>query len=232
MIQWRPDFIESLARTGRRTEAQEQLAVLDAEADATGSDWAKATAARCRGLLQETPQQAIAGLEQAVTMAEASPNEFEQARARLCLGEALRRARRRSDARHQLEQAQSMFEILGARPWAERATSELAATGFTAAPRRTPVHARLTPQELRVATQVAEGLTNQEVAVRLFLSPKTIEVHLGHIYNKLGVHSRTSLARLLNSGTLPTDQATHKASTAATQNDAPKNCSVRCKPSH
>lgn len=62
------------------------------------------------------------------------------------------------------------------------------------------IHVRLTPQELRVALQVAEGLTNHEVAARLFLSHKTVEVHLGHIYDKLGVHSRTGLARLITSG--------------------------------
>ena len=112
----------------------------------------------------------------------------------------MRRARRRSDARPQLERAHAAFESLGARPWAERAVAELRATGLTALPRRTPVHVRLTPQELRVAMQVAEGLSNKEVATRLFLSPKTIEVHLGHIYDKLGVHSRTTLARLISSG--------------------------------
>jgi DNA-binding CsgD family transcriptional regulator len=200
VIQWRPDFIESLIRLGRTADANEQLAVLDTEAAATGSEWAKITAARCRGLLQDTPRRGVAQLEEAVTKAETSASAFEQARARLCLGETLRRARRRSDARPQLERAHAAFESLGARPWAERAVAELHATGLTALPRRTPVHVRLTPQELRVAMQVAEGLSNKEVATRLFLSPKTIEVHLGHIYDKLGVHSRTTLARLISSG--------------------------------
>jgi DNA-binding CsgD family transcriptional regulator len=202
VIQWRPDFIESLARAGRPANAQDQLAVLDAEAAATGSQWAKTAAARCRGLLRDNPDRAIAELEDAVTMAEATASAFEQARTRLCLGEALRRARHRSDARPHLEQAHTAFELLGAQRWARRAAAELAATGITAAPRRPPVHTRLTPQELRVALQVAEGLTNQEAATRLFLSPKTIEVHLGHIYDKLGVHSRTSLAKLISSGML------------------------------
>jgi DNA-binding CsgD family transcriptional regulator len=202
VVQWRPDFIESLARAGRLADAQQQLAVLHAEAATTGSRWASATAARCRGLLRDAPQRAIPELEEAVTMAQTSPGAFEQARARMCLGEALRRARRRSEARSHLEQAQSAFELLGAQTWAERAAAELGATGVTAAPRRKPIHIRLTPQELRVALQVAEGLSNQEVAARLFLSHKTIEVHLGHIYHKLGVHSRTSLAILVNSGTV------------------------------
>jgi DNA-binding NarL/FixJ family response regulator len=200
VIQWRPDYIESLARIGRLADAREQLAVLDAEAVAMDSRWAEVTGARCRGLLQATTQRSIAELEQAVAMAGTSASGFEQARARLCLGEALRRARRRGEARPQLEQAHRAFELLDARPWAERAATELSATGITAAPRRKPVHVQLTPQELRVALQVAEGLTNQEVAARLFVSPKTIEVHLGHIYHKLGLHSRTSLTRLISSG--------------------------------
>jgi DNA-binding NarL/FixJ family response regulator len=200
VIQWRPDFIESLARTGRLAEAREQQAVLENETAATGSAWAAAAAARCRGLLQDTQSQAIAELELAVAMAESSPSGFEQARARLCLGEALRRARRRNDARLQLEQAHTAFELLGAQPWAARAAAELAATGITASPRSKPVHVRLTPQELRVALQVAEGLSNQEVATRLFLSHKTVEVHLSHIYDKLGVRSRSGLTRLITSG--------------------------------
>jgi DNA-binding NarL/FixJ family response regulator len=200
VIQWRPDFIESLARCGRVAEAEDQLAILEAEAAATGSQWARVTAARCRGLLQGSRQQAIAHLEEAAAMASASASAFEHARTRLCLGEAMRRARRTNDARHHLEQAHAAFEMLGARPWAARAVAELAATGVTAAPQRAPIHLRLTPQELRVALQVAEGLSNLEVAARLFLSPKTIEVHLGHIYQKLGVRSRTGLARLISSG--------------------------------
>ncbi len=68
-VQWRPDYIESLASTGRLTDARDQLAVLDRQAAATGSQWAKAAAARCRGLLQDGPDQAIAELKQAVTMA-------------------------------------------------------------------------------------------------------------------------------------------------------------------
>jgi DNA-binding NarL/FixJ family response regulator len=197
VIQWRPDFVESLIRVGRLDDAREQLAVLDAEATSTSSIWAIMTAARCRGLLQDTRQRAIDELEHAVALAAASAYSFEQARTRLCLGEALRRAQQRRQARLQLEEAQIAFELLGAQPWAECAAGELAATGVTATSRGKPVRALLTPQELRVALQVAEGFSNQEVAARLFLSHKTIEVHLSHIYAKLGVHSRTSLANLL-----------------------------------
>jgi len=200
VIQWRPDYIESLFHLGRLADAHEQLEVLEAEAVSTGSRWARATAARCRGLLQTTPQRAVAHLEEAVALAEAEASMFEQARTRLCLGEALRRARQRGEARRHLDRAHQAFQLLGARPWAERAAVEPATASVSAAARRAPIHVRLTPQELRVALQVADGLTNQEVAARLFLSHKTIEVHLGHIYDKLGVRSRTGLAKLVHSG--------------------------------
>ena len=200
VIQWRPDYIESLIRLGRVADAHEQLALLDAEAAATGSRWAEVTAARCRGMLLKPSQRAISQLEEAVALAETSASIFELARARLCLGEALRRFRRRGEAGRQLTQAYLAFEQLGAQPWVERTAAELATAGVSAIPQHKPIHIRLTPQELRVALQVADGLTNQEVAARLFLSHKTIEVHLGHIYDKLGVRSRTSLARLVHSG--------------------------------
>jgi DNA-binding NarL/FixJ family response regulator len=181
-------------------EAREQLAVLDAEAAAAGSTWAAAAGARCRGMLVKPSPRAISQLEEAVALAETSASVFEQARARLCLGETLRRSRRRGDAGRQLDQAYLIFEQLGAQPWAERTAAELATACVSTVPRDKPIHVRLTPQELRVALQVADGLSNQEVAARLFLSHRTIEVHLGHIYDKLGVRSRASLARLVHSG--------------------------------
>jgi DNA-binding NarL/FixJ family response regulator len=200
VIQWRPDYIEALIRLGRVPDAREQLAALEAEAARVSSPWAAAAAARCRGMLLKSSPRAISQLEEATVLAETSASPFEQARARLCLGEALRRSRRRGAAARQLERAYLTFEQLGAQPWTERTAAELAAAGVSTIPRREPIHIRLTPQELRVALQVADGLSNQEVAARLFLSHKTVEVHLGHIYDKLGVHSRTNLARLVHSG--------------------------------
>ena len=199
VIQWRPDFIEALARLGRHAEAGEQLAILETEATATGSGWASAAAARCRGLL-EPPGPAVETLEHAVWLAEASAGPFDQARSRMCLGQALRRGRHRGQARQQLQQALTVFQALGARPWADRAAAELVLTGATPAQLSAPLHSRLTPQELRITLQVADGLSNKEVAARLFLSPKTVEVHLGHIYDKLGIRNRTSLARLVSAG--------------------------------
>ena len=200
VIQWRPDYIEALTRLGRTADALEQLAVLEAEALSVDSAWATATAARCRGMLLKPLVQAIAQLEEAVALAEASTSLFEQARARLSLGEVMHRSRRRGDAARQLEQAYLAFEQLGAQPWTERAAGALAAAGVPPARGESRFHRQLTAQELRVALQVADGLTNQEVAARLFLSHKTVEVHLGHIYSKLGIRSRANLVRLIDSG--------------------------------
>jgi len=122
---------------------------------------------------------------------------FERARTELCLGERLRRARRRAEAREPLRSALEAFERLGAAPWSERARVELSASGETAR-RRDPYAAeQLTPQELQVALVVGRGATNKEAGAALFLSPKTIETHLGHVYRKLNVRSRTELAHLL-----------------------------------
>jgi ATP/maltotriose-dependent transcriptional regulator MalT len=202
VLQWRPDFVESLIHLGQTADARRQLTILETEAASTGSRWATAAAARCRGLMQDTPQQAVEHLKQAVAIAETTASKFEQARARLCLGQALRRARQRGQARRQLLQAKATFELLGARPWAERAAAELAIVGISNLGQREPIHAKLTPQELRVALQVADGLSNREVAARLFVSYKTVEVHLGHIYDKLGVRSRAALTRLVHTGAI------------------------------
>ena len=121
---------------------------------------------------------------------------FERARTELCFGERLRRAKRQSDARVVLRSAVDCFEALGASAWAEHARKELRASGQH---RRSHLDAstELTPQELQVALLVSDGATNREAAATLFISPKTVEVHLTRIYRKLGVRSRTQLAREL-----------------------------------
>jgi len=120
---------------------------------------------------------------------------FERARTQLCFGEHLRRHGRRRDSRIHLGAALEVFEASGARPWAERARSELRASGLTLQRREPAAQEQLTQQELQVARLVAEGKTNREVAATLFLSPKTIEFHLTHIYRKLDIHSRSELVR-------------------------------------
>jgi DNA-binding CsgD family transcriptional regulator len=121
---------------------------------------------------------------------------FDLARTALLYGEHLRRHRQRVEAREHLKVALDIFERLGAAPWAQRARTELRASGETARKRHPSTLARLTPQELQVAQFVAEGLSNKEVAAQLFLSPRTIDSHLRNVFAKLGITSRTQLAHL------------------------------------
>ena len=120
---------------------------------------------------------------------------FEMARTRLVYGERLRRAGRRTEAREHLRGALGVFHAIGAEPWERRAQTELRASGARLRRPDTSPRDELTPQELQVALVVADGVTNREAAARLFLSPKTIEVHLSRAYRKLGVRTRTELSR-------------------------------------
>jgi len=136
-----------------------------------------------------------AGFDAALTQHRAWGNRFEEARTRLLYGEALRRAKRRAQAREQLSAAISSFSAVGARIWERRAREELRAAGARL-PREASGGA-LTAQEQRIAALVAEGLSNKEIAARLVLSTKTVEGHLRNLFEKLGVTSRTQVAREL-----------------------------------
>ena len=138
-----------------------------------------------------------AQFEAALALHDDLPMPFERARTLLCFGEGLRRARARADAREPLKEALETFERLGARGWAERARTELRATGEQQSRRSETAAEQLTPHELQIAVLVAQGMTNREAAAALFLSPKTIEYHLGQIYRKLDVRGRAQLAPLM-----------------------------------
>jgi DNA-binding CsgD family transcriptional regulator len=162
-----------------------------------GPRWPRAVAARCRALLA-SDDDVRAAFDAALALHDGLPMPFERARTLLALGERLRRAKQRADAREPLTAALDVFERLGARPWAERARAELRATGGQAGGRRSQAAAeQLTPHELQIAVLVSQGMTNREAAAALFLSPKTIEYHLGQIYRKLDVCGRAQLARLM-----------------------------------
>jgi DNA-binding CsgD family transcriptional regulator len=193
-----PDLIEALLLSGERKRAEAILAGYESLPAAVRGTWARATAARCRGMLAEDDFDRH--FIEALRLHALTPAPLDRARTELCYGERLRRARRRAEAGGRLRAALETFEPLGADQWAERARRELGIAGL-ATGRRVRFGSRdLTAQELQVALKVAEGATNREVAVALFLSPKTIEAHLGRIYGKLGVRSRTELARLLSPG--------------------------------
>jgi DNA-binding CsgD family transcriptional regulator len=201
IVQFGADRVEALARAGRTDAAFQALEEL---ADRLGGGrWALAALARCRGILAD--KTAEHHFQTALSHHEHDGQPFEKARTQLAYGERLRRDRRRADAREQLGEALSAFERLGAQPWADRARVELRATGGAAAggdaAERSAVAAagleELTAHELQIARLVAYGMTNREVAGKLFLSPKTIEYHLSQIYRKLDLRSRTQLASLM-----------------------------------
>lgn len=111
-------------------------------------------------------------------------------------GEWMRRNRRIVDARVELTAAHEVLRALGATAWADRAATEMRATGASLRP-RSPGSESLTPQELQMAMLAASGHRNREIAGQLFVSEKTVEAHLGRVFRKLGIHSRTQLALLL-----------------------------------
>ncbi|MDX6438694.1 MAG: hypothetical protein QOF45_1277 [Gaiellaceae bacterium] len=196
LIQWAPDLIEACNQAGRTDRATEVLDTFERQAQATGRVSALAAAARCRGLL--APDDAFEELfETALALHEQVPTPFERGRTELAYGGRLRRAQKRSLARERLRTALQIFEGLGSEPWAERARIELRASGQSVRTPEQQAEDALTPQELQVAALVAGGATNREAAAALFLSVKTIEFHLGHVYSKLGIRSRTELVRAL-----------------------------------
>ena len=193
---WEPDYVEALVRADRRAEADAALAFLAERVERCGGRWHAAVLLRCQGLLAGEDEFRPL-FDRALAIHAELPFPFETARTQLAFGERLRRAKARADAREPLRAALETFERLGARVWAERATAELRATGETSAKRTEAASARLTPHELQVALLVSQGMTNREAAAALFLSPKTIEYHLGQIYRKLDVRGRAQLARLM-----------------------------------
>jgi DNA-binding CsgD family transcriptional regulator len=192
------ELAEAYTRLGRDDEAREVAAAFTAVAQAKGQPWPLARALRGQGLLAADAD-FPALFDQAIRQHAQTLDAFETARTRLVYGERLRRARNRVLAREQLRAALDIFEHLGAGPWADRASAELAATGETRMRRGPGTIDELTPQELQIAMALAGGRTTRETAASLFLSPKTVEYHLRHVYQKLGIHSRDELTRALAS---------------------------------
>jgi DNA-binding CsgD family transcriptional regulator/tetratricopeptide (TPR) repeat protein len=190
-----PDQIEAWIALGELEAASELLDWYSANAKRLRRPSALAAAARCRGvLLAESGEleRALEELGRAVEFGEQVPIPIEYGRALLAHGAIHRRARQKRAARESLESALAVFDRTGAGIWAERTRAELGRVGG-----RGPASGELTPTERRVAELVAEGLQTKQVAAALFVSPKTVEGHLTNIYAKLGVHSRTELARRL-----------------------------------
>jgi DNA-binding CsgD family transcriptional regulator len=195
------DAVAALLAIGRVEEAQRLTRQLEASAQTNHLPWATAMTARCQGLLSahagDVPR-AVEHLEAALDAHIRLPMPFEQARTRLLLGQLLRRSGHRSAARGELAAANAEFVRLGTPVQVNEASAELASLGGW----RTP-EGELTPVEARIAALVGAGQTNREVAAHLSISVRTVESHLGRIYRKLGLRSRTELARRLHVSTAP-----------------------------
>ncbi len=190
------ELVEAYVRLDRNDQARALTAEFHTAAGVKGQPWSLARALRCEGLI--APNDRFAELfEAALRHHEQTLDVFEHARTRLAYGERLRRARNRVLARVQLREAEEIFAALDAKPWAERARAELEATGETLHRGEPNTIDELTPQELQIGMMLASGRTTRETAAALFLSPKTIEYHLRHVYLKLDIHSREELARVL-----------------------------------
>jgi DNA-binding CsgD family transcriptional regulator len=196
VLQWRELYLDALIALGRDREAAAVLADFEERAAERERRSSLAAAARARGQLEAARgrrEQAEAAFRLAFERTEGLQMPFELARLEAAHGAFLRRVGKRVAAAARLRAAQERFARLDARPYLERCACELAACGLVPVKRRARDRARLTPQELAVAKLVASGLTNRQVAAQLVLSVKTIEFHLGHVYDKLGVRSRSQL---------------------------------------
>jgi DNA-binding CsgD family transcriptional regulator len=190
-----PDLIEAAVRCGERETAEHALASFASRAAASPTPLMLGLLARSRALLgSETDTEAC--YREAISYLQQARGRVHHARAELLYGEWLRREKRQRDAREHLQAAYGIFREIGAGGFAERARLELAAAGGTARPPASSRSGGLTPQELQVATLAGAGFTNLEIASRLFISPKTVDYHLGKVYRKLGVSSRRQLARV------------------------------------
>jgi DNA-binding CsgD family transcriptional regulator len=193
-----PDEIEALIWLGDCDRAAARLRWFEGCAAALGRRSALAAALRCKGLLAlaaGASEEALAYLVSAVEGFDSLHLPFERTRTLLALGSAQRRAGRRRAGRESLEEARVVFEELGATLWAARAKQE-----FQRISGRMPARGELTASERRVAELVAEGRTNREVAAELYVTPRTVEGTLSRVYAKLGIRSRTELARRWSEG--------------------------------
>ena len=187
-----PDLVEACVLAGREDDARAAAAAFDGFAQPGAPTWAMALAARCRALLSDD---GTAGFEEALRLHAQGDRPFDRARTELLFGECLGRQGRRAESREQLRAALATFEQLGATGWADRARAALRASGEAAKRGDSSSLSRLTSQELQIARLVAQGLSNREVAARLFLSPRTIDAQLRNIFALLGIASRVELTQ-------------------------------------
>ncbi|MFF1678041.1 LuxR C-terminal-related transcriptional regulator [Streptomyces sp. NPDC058256] len=196
-----PLYVEAAVRSGDTRVARAAHADYDRWARTIRSADDLALSARCHALLASGPE-AVEHYRTALDLHASGTRDFERARTELLFGGALRRLRRRTEARDRLHSALEAFEHFGAPRGAAQARAELRVLGEPASPARgaDDLAARLTAQQLMVARMAAEGATNREIAARLLLSPRTIDHHLRGVFARLGIRSRIELVRMLGEG--------------------------------
>jgi DNA-binding NarL/FixJ family response regulator len=191
------ELVEALCELGQLDQAQAITDRLRELCESQDHPWGAATTRRCAALVQLASQQnadqASTDLAAAAAAYAALGLRFDRARSLLSLGRAQRRLRKWGAARATLDEAAAAFEELGSPGWVELVRAEHAQVGG----RRPKTAGELTPAEQRVAGLAAEGLANKEIAQRLVVSVRTVELHLKHAYEKLGISSRAQLARRL-----------------------------------
>jgi DNA-binding CsgD family transcriptional regulator len=195
-----PELIEAAVRSGEPGVDAAGLDQLSARTSLSHSQWAHAIEVRSRALL--TGGEAAEDLyQEAISQLRPTQMTVELARAHLVYGEWLRHENRRIDAREQLRTAHQMFAAMGADGFAERAARELRATGERIPRRSSDPPAQLTAREAQIAQLAGDGLSNPEIAAQIFMSPRTVEYHLGKVFTKLAISSRNQLRDALASHT-------------------------------
>ena len=197
LINWvTVELIEAAVRAGEGTTIADAYRQLGDVAGASGTNWALGIEARARALLSED-EEAEKWYRESIERLSATRLNAEAARAHLLFGEWLRRQRRRADARAELHVAVETFEALRMEGFAERARRELRATGETTRKRRVESRSELTAQEAQVAKLARDGLSNPEIAARLYMSARTVQYHLSKVFAKLDISSWVQLDRVL-----------------------------------
>jgi DNA-binding CsgD family transcriptional regulator/tetratricopeptide (TPR) repeat protein len=189
------EVVEAAERTNQHDVALRALQQLSERA-ALGTDWGRGFEAYARALVSDGDEADALYLQAIESLSAAAPPAY-LPRAHLVYGEWLRRSGRRREARAHLRAAFDCFTVMGFEAFAERARHELAATGEAVRKRTVETSVELTPQEAHVARLAGEGLTNPEIGAKLFLSHRTVEWHLGKVFNKLGIVARRDLLQAL-----------------------------------
>jgi len=195
-VRFLPDYLETIIELGRLAEAERMLAPFEEGARSLNRVWALATGARCRGLLLAAVGRSDSAAD---TLNEARGHHshlempLELGRTLLTIGRLHRRRKEKRLAKETLEEALAIFDDLGARLWADRVRTELGRVGL-----RPPSGSALSATEELAAQLVAQGLTNRQIAERLFLSTRSVDGVIARVYEKLGVRSRVQLVGRVN----------------------------------